>query len=98
MIKETIIRMGALIQCSLKGEANSKGRLFEGKGEGVLIRPFAIFQLSPELSHSEPGVPYLFFCYIWIRFLLILLPKFIDHTPLCINEQKSSHKRFRWSR
>lgn len=31
MIKETIIRMGALIQCSLKGEANSKGRLFEGR-------------------------------------------------------------------
>lgn len=31
MIKETIIRMGALIQCSLEGEANSKGRLFEGR-------------------------------------------------------------------
>ena len=66
--------MGALIQCSLKGEANSKGRLFEGKGEGVLIRPFAIFQLSPELSHSEPGVPYLFV-------LLYLDSFFIDSSP-----------------
>lgn len=74
MIKETIIRMGALIQCSLKGKLIRRGDYSkEGRGS-VLIRAFAIFQLSLELFHSVPGVPYLFV-------LLYLDSFFIDSSP-----------------
>lgn len=40
----------------------------------MLIRAFAIFQLSLELLHSVPGVPYLFV-------LLYLDSFFIDSSP-----------------
>ena len=64
----------------------------------MLIRAFAIFQLSLELFHSVPGVPYLFVLLYLDSFFIDSSSSsiFIDHTPLCINEHESSHKRFRW--
>ena len=53
----------------------------------MLIRAFAMFQLSPELSHGVPGVYYLFVLFYLDSFFIDSFPKdFIDHKPPCINE------------